>query len=250
MAMTGFGPADTPLLPRLATLGVVLLAHLLLAAWLLALAPAAVVPAGAVRMDVRLIRHSAPPKSEMPAPEPAAAPVVQPAPAVQPPLPPAPRPSARPVAELPERRRPEPQPQVRAAEPAVPEAAGTASDVAPAIAPPAAAGAPAIANVAPALPEFVAARFDADYLSNPAPAYPPMSRRRREEGQVLLAVSVGVEGAAEQVEIHESSGFRRLDEAALQAVRRWRFVPAQREGRPVAAQVVVPIIFRLETGGR
>ncbi|OGT20675.1 MAG: hypothetical protein A2V90_05120 [Gammaproteobacteria bacterium RBG_16_57_12] len=101
---------------------------------------------------------------------------------------------------------------------------------------------------APSAPVTVTeARFDADYLQNPAPAYPAMSRRLREEGQVLLLVQVSEKGAAEQVEIKQRSGFSRLDEAALKAVRQWRFVPARRGDEAVAASVVVPIVFRLMT---
>lgn len=97
---------------------------------------------------------------------------------------------------------------------------------------------------APPLPITIA-RFDADYLQNPAPAYPALSRRLREEGTVLLLVRVTAQGDAEQVQVKHSSGFARLDEAALNAVRQWRFVPARRGDEPVAANVVVPIVFRL-----
>jgi protein TonB len=93
-------------------------------------------------------------------------------------------------------------------------------------------------------PALTAARFDADYLHNPAPAYPAQSRRLKEEGTVLLLVRVSVEGAALSVEIRNSSGFERLDEAGLQAVRQWRFVPAKRGSENVAASVLVPIQFK------
>lgn len=93
---------------------------------------------------------------------------------------------------------------------------------------------------------LTAARFDADYLQNPAPAYPLISRKFREEGKVLLAVNVTAKGIAEHVEIKQSSGYPRLDEAALVTVRKWRFVPARRGDDPVAANVVVPITFRLD----
>jgi protein TonB len=91
---------------------------------------------------------------------------------------------------------------------------------------------------------LTAARFDADYLHNPAPAYPAQSRRLKEEGTVLLLVRVSAEGAALSVEIRNSSGFERLDEAGLQAVRQWRFVPAKRGSENVAASVLVPIQFK------
>ena len=93
----------------------------------------------------------------------------------------------------------------------------------------------------------VAARFDAEYLNNPAPAYPLISRRQGESGRVLLLVQVTAQGAAGHVEIRQGSGFPRLDEAALNAVRNWRFVPARRGDEAVAASVVVPITFRLHS---
>lgn len=90
-------------------------------------------------------------------------------------------------------------------------------------------------------------RFDADYLNNPAPGYPALSRRLREQGVVLLRVYVLPSGSPEQVELKQSSGSARLDESALTAVRKWRFTPAQSAGRAVAAWVVVPIAFSLST---
>jgi protein TonB len=93
-------------------------------------------------------------------------------------------------------------------------------------------------------PALTAARFDADYLHNPAPAYPSQSRRLKEEGTVLLLVRVSDQGTPISVEIRTSSGFERLDEAGLQAVRQWRFVPAKRGSENVAASVLVPIQFK------
>ncbi len=108
---------------------------------------------------------------------------------------------------------------------------------------------PAAAVIAPPAPlplPVTAARFDADYLNNPAPAYPAISRRLREEGRVLLLVRVTSQGLAEGVEVRQGSGYSRLDEAALAAVKQWRFVPARRGNVPVAASVLVPIDFRLQ----
>lgn len=103
------------------------------------------------------------------------------------------------------------------------------------------------ANEAPAAPAPVSApRFDAAYLSNPAPVYPPLSRRMEEEGKVLLRVHVTPDGMASEVTIARSSGFPRLDEAALNAVRRWRFVPAKQGDKAVAAWVNVPLAFKLD----
>lgn len=90
-----------------------------------------------------------------------------------------------------------------------------------------------------------AARFDADYLRNPAPAYPPLARRLREEGKVILRVFVTPEGAAGQVELRSSSGFPRLDQAAREAVSRWKFVPARRGDESIGAWVLIPVVFNL-----
>ncbi len=103
----------------------------------------------------------------------------------------------------------------------------------------------ALPAVAPEAP-IVAARFDADYLDNPKPAYPPASRRFGEEGKVLLRVRVSSEGRPEYVELKHTSGFPRLDQAAMDAVTRWRFVPARRGDEAIAAWVFVPITFNLQ----
>jgi len=88
--------------------------------------------------------------------------------------------------------------------------------------------------------------FNADYLDNPAPAYPALSRRLGEQGRVLLRVLVNVRGTSDEVQVHTSSGHARLDEAARDTVSRWRFVPAKRGAEPVSAWVLIPISFRLE----
>lgn len=93
----------------------------------------------------------------------------------------------------------------------------------------------------------VAPRFDAAYLNNPRPEYPRIARRLGEQGQVLLSVFVDAAGRPEKVEIRSSSGHPRLDQAALEAVRKWRFVPARRGDRPIGAWVLVPISFVLES---
>lgn len=89
-------------------------------------------------------------------------------------------------------------------------------------------------------------RHDAAYLSNPPPPYPAAARRRNAQGRVLVYAVVAPNGACARAEIRQSSGHPILDEAALQAVRAWRFVPATRDGAPVAAGVEIPIVFRLE----
>ncbi|MFV0644310.1 MAG: energy transducer TonB [Sphingomonadaceae bacterium] len=87
--------------------------------------------------------------------------------------------------------------------------------------------------------------FNVDQLNNPAPSYPYLSRKAREEGVVLLRVHVTAGGAAGEVRIEKSSGSRRLDDAARATVRKWRFVPASQAGKAVSAWVIVPVTFSL-----
>lgn len=87
--------------------------------------------------------------------------------------------------------------------------------------------------------------FNAAYLNNPPPNYPRVSKRRGEEGKVLLKVQVSAQGKPIKIQLHRSSGFKRLDKAAQQTVKRWRFVPAKRGNTPIVASVIVPIAFNL-----
>ena len=92
-----------------------------------------------------------------------------------------------------------------------------------------------------------APRFDVAYLNNPAPSYPMLSRRMGEQGRVLLRVRVSAAGDPEDVEVSASSGSERLDRAAIDAVRRWRFVPARLGAETVAGYAFVPVLFKLDT---
>lgn len=88
-------------------------------------------------------------------------------------------------------------------------------------------------------------RYDADYLHNPAPPYPALARRLRLEGRVVLRVRVGVQGAPLETLVDTSSGYDILDQAAMVAVREWRFVPARQGIAAIEAWVQVPVSFRL-----
>jgi protein TonB len=90
-------------------------------------------------------------------------------------------------------------------------------------------------------------KFNADYLDNPKPPYPSLSRRLNETGEVRLRVWVTAEGRAAKVELFRSSGYDRLDRVALETVQRWRFVPARQGNQAVAATVIVPISFNLRS---
>lgn len=158
----------------------------------------------------------------------------------QAPKPPEPKvepPKPRPIARQPIQRPLEPPPIVTAA------AEAPSPVVAPPPAPPAPIETPA---PVPAPVPFTPPVFDADYLDNPPPAFPSLSRRMGEQGRVILRVLVSPGGGAAEVQVRTSSGHDRLDQAAREAVRRWKFVPARRGGEAVAAWVLIPISFRLE----
>jgi protein TonB len=107
-----------------------------------------------------------------------------------------------------------------------------------------AAASPAATSPAPAkveLPTHVAT-----YLQNPKPDYTALSVRRGEQGQVVLNVLIGVDGRAQKGEIVKSSGFERLDAAALATVLRWRYVPGKRGGVPEEMWFKVPLAFVLD----
>lgn len=109
---------------------------------------------------------------------------------------------------------------------------------------------PAIAaankTAAAANESYEPARFNAAYLHNPAPVYPLRSRRLGEQGRVLIHVQVTAEGTVHSVTLQKGSGSARLDEAALEAVRKWKFIPAKRGQQSVSASVIVPITFSIE----
>ena len=89
------------------------------------------------------------------------------------------------------------------------------------------------------------AKANASYLHNPKPEYPALAKRRQWEGRVLLKVRVLANGTVAAVSVETSSGHELLDESALEAVRQWHFVPAQRGGQAVDSWVNVPINFNL-----
>jgi protein TonB len=88
--------------------------------------------------------------------------------------------------------------------------------------------------------------FNAAYLRNPAPQYPLAARRSGQQGTATVRVLVTPEGLPARVDLEKSSGSMHLDDAAVEAVKGWRFVPARRGTDPVEGWVLVPIVFRLE----
>lgn len=101
------------------------------------------------------------------------------------------------------------------------------------------------AAAAPSAPAAVQAAVPLATDNRP-PEYPALARKRGWQGRVLLAVAVGSDGSVQEVRVHGGSGHELLDEAALRAVRAWRFQPGSRGGEPVASLVQVPVHFQLE----
>lgn len=121
--------------------------------------------------------------------------------------------------------------------------------VMPPPAPPAPAPSPSPAPVsAPPAPPSVVSEGDIGtrMIAGKPPRYPTESRRKREQGTVVLALMLGLDGSVESIAISRSSGFARLDDAARDAVRRWRWAPTIRNGAPVLVRGVVEIPFVLQ----
>lgn len=78
------------------------------------------------------------------------------------------------------------------------------------------------------------------------PDYPMFSKRLNEQGKVVLRVELGEDGHVANAEVKTSSGFRRLDEAALNTVKKWRCKPVMRNGVAVPATALQPFNFVLE----
>ena len=98
----------------------------------------------------------------------------------------------------------------------------------------------------PAPPRVELPSSDADYLQNPKPSYPPLSRRLNEQGTVIMRVLIGADGLPQKAEIRKSSGFDRLDQSAATTVMKWRYVAGRRAGVAEAMWFNVPINFVLE----
>ncbi len=93
-------------------------------------------------------------------------------------------------------------------------------------------------------PAVVPARIDARFR-NREPVYPPSAARRGERGTVMLSIHVGPDGAVAGIDVADSSGFILLDRAARDAVATWHFLPAVRDGRPLAADMKLRVVFQL-----
>lgn len=163
------------------------------------------------------------------------------------PKPPPPKPVVKPLPPPPvlvaERPVPTPAPVVEAPKPVpVPE---PVPEVLPPPAPPVVAEVP---QPAPAPPPPLIPPRPADYLNNPKPPYPALSRRLHEEGVVQLRILVNPDGSVARLELIKSSGYPRLDESAMNTVQSsWKFEPARQAGKPIQAWVIVPIDFKFRS---
>jgi protein TonB len=106
--------------------------------------------------------------------------------------------------------------------------------------------APSLPPPLPAGPLTLSGELAVGCPSRMPPVYPAFSQRMGEEGKVVLRVELDTEGRVDAVRIVTSSGYKRLDEAALTAVRTWRCNPPLRDGQPVRAIALQPFQFNLE----
>ncbi len=88
-------------------------------------------------------------------------------------------------------------------------------------------------------------KLSLNMLSGTPPRYPVESRRKHEEGTIVLSLTLGQDGRVANISVSRSSGFDRLDQAALSAVRKWRWAPLVRDGKPVMVKGIVEIPFVL-----
>ncbi|WP_199155239.1 energy transducer TonB [Chromobacterium sp. ASV23] len=222
---------------QLFTLGGVLAAHVL-ALWLLNqqhASQAPITPPRLARMDMIAL---APPS------RPAASPPATPQPS-QPSQPSRPRQAeAKPAPAKPAPKTPPVQTSKMSSETPAPAQAISAPATAAASDAPKSDGQTVSAGKSQAITEPLAR---GGYLNNPAPAYPSQSQEDGEAGTVRLRVHVSAQGLPLDVSVQDSSGFPRLDRAALAAVKRWRFIPAKRGEEPIAYTFVVPVEFSLKS---
>ncbi|NOT68265.1 MAG: energy transducer TonB [Methylophilaceae bacterium] len=98
----------------------------------------------------------------------------------------------------------------------------------------------------PPAPVMLSSELSVSCPQRSAPDYPSMSRRLNEQGRVELRVELDEEGRVASVRVHKSSGFKRLDEAGVQAIKRWQCNAAKRNGIAARAVAMQPFDFILE----
>jgi periplasmic protein TonB len=125
--------------------------------------------------------------------------------------------------------------------------AAPAQATTPALAPTPANSTPVSAPPKPATLSPTPPRLDATQTGNPAPVYPVASKRLGEQGRVVLRIHVQADGTVGDMQLVTSSGFERLDESAMRAVKRWIYRPARQGDVAIAWWYQQPVTFTLET---
>jgi len=165
---------------------------------------------------------------------------------IAPPAPPAPPPPPPPA---PVRKKPPPPAPLLAAPPApTPEPEPFIVPAPPELPPPPEVPAPVMVEAPPAPPPPPKniPSSAVQYLEPPQLEYPRISSRLGEAGRVMVRVYIDEAGLPHQVQVSTSSGYPRLDAAAVSAVRRARFKPYTENGRPTAGWAFIPLAFDLE----
>jgi protein TonB len=98
---------------------------------------------------------------------------------------------------------------------------------------------------APAPNTVTATDLSSTRVAGKTPRYPIESRRKHEQGVVTLSLTLATDGSVARIAVAQSSGFARLDKAALEAVRGWRWLPMLRAGQPVMVRALLEIPFVL-----
>ncbi|MBH1992446.1 MAG: energy transducer TonB [Sphingomonadaceae bacterium] len=206
--------------PNITVIVIILIVHAVLIGALIQVR-SHVLRAQEAKLTVVNLTPPPPPAEEAPPPPPSTPAVVAPPPIVQTPMPP--------IQQV--QTTPDPMP--------VPTPAPSVA-VAPS---------PAPASFAPPAPPSIVQAGDlgTQMVSGKPPRYPVESRRKREQGTVVLSLILGIDGAVESLDIAQSSGFSRLDNAARDAVKSWRWRPTIRGGQPVRVKGLVEIPFILRT---
>lgn len=213
-----------------------------------------VLAAHAIMLAAAWLHRNAPPPKEIEV-QSITAQLIPPAPAAQPvavqsaaqPAPPKPAPREKPKVEpkpVQKAVKPTPQPVAQSPSPTPAPAAAdpTPAPAAPAPAAPAAAPGPARETMQVSAPKNVSA-LSCNFVK---PAYPSMSRRRGETGTAYVHFIIGVTGKIESVQLQKSSGYPRLDEAALDATRASTCPPYIENGQAIRAAHTLPFNFTLD----
>ncbi|MBT2115598.1 TonB family protein [Dyella sp. LX-66] len=106
--------------------------------------------------------------------------------------------------------------------------------------------APVLATAQNGLPPTHAVAQDLTYNAQFPPRFPPGAAQAGHFGKVLLMVLVRADGSTGEVKVERSSGFADLDASAVNVAKHWRFMPAARDGVPVAGWARVPVDFHAD----